>query len=173
MIYVDECRMKITCGEAPYLVNHYNATTVKIIHLSNVLDFQIISLEQLKRIVIMKQIGSHGLNVNFLNLFMFFNIKQIVFFWQQKTFLQPRAGVVQKNCVKSFILILIFTTTTELRCGLKDNYEASYYDCTKCLKNHPMPLLVCNLFIIFSFNAISLVFLILFSKITKLVLYIF
>lgn len=33
MIYVDELRMEITCGEAPYLVSHYNATTVKIIPL--------------------------------------------------------------------------------------------------------------------------------------------
>ena len=88
----------------------------------------------------MKQIGSNGLNVHFLNLFMVFNIKEIVFFWQEKTFLQHRAGVVQKNYVKLFILILIFTTTTELKCGLKDNYETSYYDCTKCLKNCPKPL---------------------------------
>ncbi|WP_244261715.1 hypothetical protein [Gardnerella vaginalis] len=33
MTYVDERRMEITCGEAPYLVSRYNATTGKIIPL--------------------------------------------------------------------------------------------------------------------------------------------
>lgn len=53
-------------------------------------------------------------------------------------------GIVQKNYVKLFILILIFTTTTELKWGLKDNYGTSCYDCTKCLKNCPKPLVTLN-----------------------------
>ena len=80
----------------------------------------------------------------FLNLFMVFNIKKIACFWQEKTFLQHRAGVVQKNYVKLFILILIFTTTTELKWGLKDNYGTSCYGCTKCLKIVLSPLFQCQ-----------------------------
>ena len=115
MTYVDERRMEITCGEAPYLVSRYNAATGKIIPLK-----QRIGLLE-RKIRVVKENSDNETDWlkwskhAFLNLFMVFNIKKIACFWQEKTFLQHRAGVVQKNYVKLFILILIFTTTTELK----------------------------------------------------------
>ncbi|MFU0464222.1 restriction endonuclease subunit M [Gardnerella vaginalis] len=33
--YIDECRLEITCGEAPYLVSRYDATTAEAIQLND------------------------------------------------------------------------------------------------------------------------------------------
>ncbi|EPI58271.1 hypothetical protein HMPREF1580_01355 [Gardnerella vaginalis JCP8070] len=82
MTYVDERRMEITCGEAPYLVSRYNATTGKIIPLK-----QRIGLLE-RKIRVVKENSNNETDWlkwskhAFLNLFMVFNIKEIVFFCQ-------------------------------------------------------------------------------------------
>ena len=80
MTYVDERRMEITCGEAPYLVSRYNATTGKIIPLK-----QRIGLLE-RKIRVVKENSNNETDWlkwskhAFLNLFMVFNIKEIVCF---------------------------------------------------------------------------------------------